>query len=117
MPGLLLFASGTAPVRSPLGRDAPNPVHPHGPRAGARSAGEPGVRHGLGRAVQFGRHDENSFALFALPAPNRGLRRTENPRVDGSIPSLATTPKFLIGNGFLAPVCGDLLLGGDRQLV
>jgi hypothetical protein len=31
-----------------------------------------------------------------LPAPNRALRATENPRVDGSIPSLATTSNSMI---------------------
>ena len=39
---------------------------------------------------------------FGLLAPTRGLRRTENPRVGGSIPPLATTSNFLKRNGFPA---------------
>jgi hypothetical protein len=31
------------------------------------------------------------MAVLGLAAPKRGLRRTENPRVGGSIPPLATT--------------------------
>ena len=60
------------------------------------------VRHGLGRAGRFGRPRRNPFRLFGLVAPNRALRRTENPRVGGSIPPLATTPNFLKRNGFPA---------------
>ena len=37
-----------------------------------------------------------SFPVFGLLAPNSALRWIENPRVDGSIPSLATTFNFLI---------------------
>ena len=44
---------------------------------------------------RFGRPRRNSFPLFALLAPNRALRWIENPRVDGSIPSLATTSKSM----------------------
>ena len=57
----------------------------------ARSAPAPGVRNRLGRAERFGRPLPNPFPVFDLPAPNRALRRTENPRVVGSIPTLATT--------------------------
>ena len=54
------------------------------------------ARYRLGRARAVRSARENLFAVFDLLAPNRGLRRTENPRVDGSIPSPATTSKFLI---------------------
>ena len=53
------------------------------------------VRDRLGRARRFGRSTGNSLPVFGLVTPNRGLRRTENPRVDGSIPSLATTSNSL----------------------
>jgi hypothetical protein len=43
------------------------------------------VRYRLGRAARFGRPSGNSSPVFALLAPNRPLRCTENPRVDGSI--------------------------------
>ena len=49
---------------------------------------------------RFGRPRENSSPFFGLLAPNRALRGTENPRVDGSIPSLATTSNSMIRNGF-----------------
>jgi hypothetical protein len=42
------------------------------------------------------------FPVFGLLAPNRPLRRTENPRVDGSIPSLATISNSMNCNGFRA---------------
>ena len=58
------------------------------------------VRYGLGRAGRFGRSRENSSPVFGLLAPNRALRCVENPRVDGSIPSLATTFNFLNGMRF-----------------
>ena len=49
---------------------------------------------------RFGRPTRNAFPLFRLLSPNRPLRRTENPRVDGSIPSLATISNSMIRNGF-----------------
>jgi hypothetical protein len=36
------------------------------------------------------------MAVLGLAAPKRGLRRTENPRVGGSIPPLATTSNWSI---------------------
>jgi len=45
---------------------------------------------------------ENSSCVFGFLAPNRALRCTENPRVDGSIPSLATISNPMIRNGFRA---------------
>jgi hypothetical protein len=36
------------------------------------------------------------MAVLGLAAPKRGLRRTENPRVGGSIPPLATTPNWSV---------------------
>ena len=67
-----------------------------------RSAGPRGVRYGLGRGRRFGRPRENSFPVFGLLAPNRALRWIESLRVDGSIPSLATTSNFLIFMSFRA---------------
>ena len=58
------------------------------------------VRHGVGRAVQFGRRCGKLFRVVSLLAPSRALRRTENPRVGGSIPPLATTYNFLKRIGF-----------------
>ncbi len=66
----------------------------------ARSVPALGARYGFGRRGWFGRPVENPFPFFGFPEPNRALRGTENPRVDGSIPSLATISKFLICNGF-----------------
>ena len=54
-----------------------------------------GVRNRLGRAGRFGRPRRNAFTVFDLLPPNLALRRLENPRVDGSIPSLATISMFL----------------------
>jgi hypothetical protein len=45
----------------------------------------------LERTARFGRRVEDAFRFFGFPAPNRALRATENPRVDGSISSLTTT--------------------------
>ena len=52
--------------------------------------------------TRFGRRSEKLFAVFDFLTPNRPLHRAENPRVDGSIPSLATIPNFLIVMRFLA---------------
>jgi hypothetical protein len=61
-----------------------------------------GVRYGLGREGRFGPCTETSFRFFDFHAPNRALRATENPRVDGSIPSLAAISNSMICNGFRA---------------
>jgi hypothetical protein len=90
-PGARRSYPSSVPARSRWAQ----PVDPHGPRRRARSAGPRGVRHGLGRGGRFGRRPREPFSFFELLAPNRALRRTENPRVDGSIPSLATTPKWV----------------------
>jgi len=45
---------------------------------------------GADRSVPVRSARENSSLFFGLLVPNRALRATENPRVDGSIPSLAT---------------------------
>ena len=55
----------------------------------------------VGRGGSVGRR-RNPFPVFGLLAPSRALRRTENPRVGGSIPPLATTSNFLKRNGFPA---------------
>jgi hypothetical protein len=60
------------------------------------------VRDRLGRAGRFGRGARKLLLVFRLATPNRALRRTENPRVGGSIPPLATIPTFLKRNGFPA---------------
>ena len=64
----------------------------------ARSPPAQGVRYGLGRPGRCGQPVENSFRLFAFLAPNRALRATGNPRIDGPIPSLATISSLLIPN-------------------
>ena len=87
------------PVRKKFGRDAPNSLNRIGP-AGLGSVFRLPVRDRFGRAGRFGRRRRNSFPVFGLLAPNRALRRTENPRVDGSIPSLATTPNPMKRIGF-----------------
>jgi len=89
---------GSVPARSRCAKL----VAPHGPRAEVRSPGPRRVRHRLGRRGGFGRPLENLSPVFSLLAPNRALRCTENPRVDGSIPSLATISKFMICMGFRA---------------
>jgi hypothetical protein len=45
---------------------------------------------------RFGRRREYSFHFFDFLAPDRALRCTENPRVDGSMPSLATISNSMI---------------------
>jgi len=69
------------------------------------------------RTVQprFGRSRGNAFPIFGLLATNRPLRRTENPRVDGSIPSLVTISNFLIRNGFRASPADYREVGGSRH--
>ena len=74
-------------IRKPFGRDAPNSLIDMAPA--------PGARHGLGRAGRFGRPAGNALRFFAMFAPNGALRATENPRVVGSIPTLATTPNSM----------------------
>jgi len=51
-------------------------------------------------ALQFGRPVENPYRFFGFLTPNRAFDCIENPRVDGSIPSLATTSNSMIYNGF-----------------
>ena len=87
-------------VRKRFGRDAPNSLTRMAPAPGFGRLGPRGVRDRLGRAGRFGRPGEIPSRFFDLLAPNRALRWIENPRVDGSIPSLATTSTFLIFNGF-----------------
>jgi hypothetical protein len=95
-------ARGSVPARSRWGQ-----LHdPHGPAACVRSAGHHRVRHGLSRGGRFGRPVENSFLVFGLLAPNRTLQATENRRVDGSIPALATISNSMIRNGFRALPAG-----------
>ena len=60
------------------------------------------VRDRLGCEGRFGRPSGKPFPVFGLLAPNRALCWIENPRVDGSIPSLATTFNFLNFMRFLA---------------
>jgi len=77
------------------------------------------VRYGLGRLVRFGRSRGNSFPVFSLLAQKLGLCWIENPRVDGSTPSLATISMNC--NGFRAspadhpgPLMGDPRTIGKR---
>ena len=49
---------------------------------------------------RFGRPTGRLLRILSLPAPSRALRRTENPRVGGSIPPLATTPNSMKRIGF-----------------
>jgi len=103
-------ARGSVPARSRWGQ-----LHdPHGPAACVRSAGHHRVRHGLGRGGRFGRPVENSFLVFGLLAPNRTLRATENPRVAGSIPALATISNSMIRNGFRVSPADYLCPDGTR---
>ncbi len=53
------------------------------------------VRYGLGREGRFGRPAGKLLPVLGLATAKRALRCTENPRVGGSIPPLATTPNFL----------------------
>ena len=62
-----------------------------------RSAPASRVRYGLGLAGQFGRPAENSFPALGFLVPPEALRCVENPRVAGSIPSLATISKLMNG--------------------
>jgi len=48
----------------------------------------------------FGRPVENSFSVFGFRAQNMPALATEASRVDGSMPSLATTSNPMIRNGF-----------------
>ena len=85
-----------APVRSALGRDAPNPLTRMGPAPGFGRPAPAGFGMGsVGRGGSVGAAKTRS-RFFGLLAPNRALRWIENPRVDGSIPSLATTSKSMI---------------------
>jgi len=54
------------------------------------------ARNRFGRGGRFGRAAGNPFPVFGFLATPAALPCTENPRVDGSIPSLATTSNFLI---------------------
>ena len=78
------------------------PLDPHGPRAGVRSACPAGFGMGSVGRGRFGRPAETPSRFFGLLAPNSAFRCLENPRVDGSIPSLATTSNFLIFMSFRA---------------
>jgi len=55
---------------------------------------------GEGGSVDLG---GNLFPVFSLLAPNSALRATENPRVDGSISSLATTSNWSIRITWFTP--------------
>jgi len=68
------------------------------------------IRAPQGRLVRKG-HGENPFPVFSLPAPNRGLRRTENPRVDGSISSLAAISKSMVCMRFRVSPADDWKVG------
>jgi len=86
-------------VRKQFGRDAPKPLT----RMAAgqvRSGSSLPVRDRLGRVGRFGPPTRKSFPVFGLLARKLGLRWTENPRVVGSIPTLATTSNSMIRIGF-----------------
>ena len=53
-------------------------------------------RSGVGRAP------DKLYPVFGLRAEKEAVRRTENPRVGGSIPPLATTPISMNRMGFSA---------------
>ncbi len=67
------------------------------------------ARNRLGRAGRFGQPGENSSPVFGLLTPNQALRATENPRVDGSIPSLATISNWCIPVTWFTPHSGHLV--------
>ena len=73
-----------------FGRAGPNTLKRFASVVGSKLS----VRYGLGRAGRFGRPNRKPCPVFDLLTPNRALRRTENPRVGGSIPPLATTPNL-----------------------
>ena len=83
-------------VRLRFGRGAGNSLTGFGARrwVGRAAVGE--VRNRVGRQSQFGGPTRKPLRVFRLGTQNFGLPRSENPRVDGSIPSLATTPNSLI---------------------
>ena len=102
--GLPIFSSSTgvaergstgARFGRAFGRDACKPLNRIG-RGALRSGFQLPVRDRFGRAGQFGRPSRKPFPVFGLLAPKLGLRRTENPRVGGSIPPLATTSTWCI---------------------
>ena len=64
--------------------------------------GRPSLPAAVPFGARFGRSREKISRFFGLLAPNRALRRIENPRVAGSIPALATISNSMIRNGFLA---------------
>ena len=88
----MIGCSGRRAVRSPLGRDGGNSMTRMDPRAGVRSTGPSEVRYGLGRRGRFGRRQKNALRFFDFLQPKQAVSCLENPRVDGSIPSLATIP-------------------------
>ena len=111
-PGLRETAPRSVPARSLWTQ----PHDPHGRASGARPASAPGVRYGLGRRGRFGRPLKNAFRFFGFLAPSRALRRLENPRVDGSIPSLATTSNSMNCNGFRASPADHLRRDGANPM-
>jgi hypothetical protein len=92
----VVLRTGSVPARSRCAEL----IDPHGPRAGVRSGGRSGVRHGLGRGGWFGRSWTNALRFLGFLQPKQAVSCPENPRVDGSIPSLATTSNVLIFRGF-----------------
>jgi len=75
------------------------------------------VRDRLGRAGRFGRSAGKLFPVLGLATAKRVLRRTENPRVGGSMPPLATTSNFLNRNGFVSGITRGLwaAAGGENR--
>ena len=82
-------------IRKPFGRDAPNSL--------ARMALAPGFGRrplagfGIGSVREGGSVGpaKKISGFCGLLAPSQALSRTENPRVVGSIPTLATTPNSM----------------------
>jgi hypothetical protein len=72
----------TTPVRPPLGRDGANAMTLMDPAPG------------LGRPRKY------ALPFFDFLQPKRAVSCPENPRVDGSIPTLATTSNSMNYNGF-----------------
>ena len=101
-------------VRETLGRHARNLLNQLTARSGFVRIAR--FQFGIGSVGRGGSvADEKTLAGLRLGAPKRALPRTENPRVGGSIPPLATTPNSLKRNGFPASPADYRLRGGAEK--
>ena len=94
------------------------------PGAGSVQSSVRGARDRFGRGGRFGQAAGNPFPVFGFLEPPAALPCTENPRVVGSIPTLATTPNPLIRMslpprqaGHRASMAGAIGLSGIRWVV